>query len=143
MKTTILSVALILFCSSLISTTAQAQMQPKKYDNPQWKAIEFIKFKEGKMDRVREIIRTYFVKSSEKAGTPEPSMASELVTGEWDMMVVWDMKGGIEEMNWETSPNDIKWMTALNEIAGGADKAKAILDEWSSLVVRRTTYLGR
>lgn len=36
------------------------------------------------------------------------------------------MKGGIEEMNWEVSPDNVKWMTALNEIAGGGDKAKAI-----------------
>ena len=59
------------------------------------------------------------------------------------MMVVWDMKGGIEEMNWETSPNDIKWMTAMNDIAGGSDKAKMIMDEFSSLIIRETSYIGK
>jgi hypothetical protein len=142
MKTTILKIALITLFSSIISFGTQAQMQAKKYDNPQWKSIVFIQFKDGKMDRAREIITNYFVKAAEKAGTPQPSLATELVTGEWNMMVVWDMKG-IEEMNWQTSPNDVKWMTAMNEIAGGADKTKAIMDEWSSLIVRTTTYLGR
>lgn len=143
MKTTILKIALITLFSSIISFGTQAQMQAKKYDNPQWKSIVFIQFKDGKMDRAREIITNYFVKAAEKAGTPQPSLATELVTGEWNMMVVWDMKEGIEEMNWQTSPNDVKWMTAMNEIAGGADKTKAIMDEWSSLIARTTTYLGR
>ncbi len=143
MKTTILNAAFIMLCFFLISTGAKAQMQAKKYDNPKWKAIEFVQFKAGKMDRAREIIMNYFVKSSEKAGTPQPAMASELATGEWDMMVIWELKEGIEEMNWETSPNDVKWLTAMNEISGGADKAKAILDEWSSLIMRTTRYLGR
>jgi hypothetical protein len=52
------------------------------------------------------------------------------------------IKEGLDEMNWQTSPNDVKWMTAMNEVAGGADKAKAILDEWSSLIVRTNGYLG-
>src|SRR5215471_9447944 len=136
MKKTILNSVLIVLFSSLTSTSAHAQMDAKKYDNPKWKSIVFIQFKEGKMDRAREIITNYFVKAAEKAATPQPSLATELVTGEWNMMIVWDMKGGLDEMNWQTSPDDVKWMTAMGEVAGGADKAKAILDEWSSLIVR-------
>jgi hypothetical protein len=142
MRNTILNAALIVLFSSLISANIRAQTQAKKYDNPKWKSITFIQFKEGKMDRVREIINNYFVKAAEKSGTPTPSMVSELVTGEWNMVVVWDMKEGVDALNWETSPDDVKWMTAMNEIAG-VDKAKAILDEWSSLIVRTNSYLGR
>jgi hypothetical protein len=142
MRKTILNAALIVLFSSLISANIRAQTQAKKYDNPKWKSITFIQFKEGKMDRVREIIDNYFVKAAEKSGTPTPSMVSELVTGEWNMVVVWDMKEGVDALNWETSPDDVKWMTAMNEIAG-TDKAKAILDEWSSLIVRTNSYLGR
>ena len=143
MRKTILNAALIVLFSSLISANSRAQMQAKKYDNPKWKSITFIQFKEGKMDRAKEIISNYFEKAAAKAGTPTPSMVSELVTGEWNMMVVWDMKGGLDALNWQTSPDDVKWMTAMNEIAGSPDKAKAILDEWSSLIVRTNSYLGR
>jgi len=59
------------------------------------------------------------------------------------MMVVWDMKEGVDALNWQTSADDVKWMSAMSEVAGGADKAKAILDEWSSLIVRTNSYLGR
>src|SRR6476619_3780985 len=111
MRKTILNAALIVLFSSLISANSRAQMQAKKYDNPKWKSITFIQFKEGKMDRAKEIISNYFEKAAAKAGTPTPSMVSELVTGEWNMMVVWDMKGGLDALNWQTSPDDVKWMT--------------------------------
>jgi hypothetical protein len=132
----------ILLFSISFSATAQ-EMKAKKFDNPQWKTVSFLKFNPGKSDRGREIIRNYFQKAAEKASTPSPTMAVDLFTGEWDMMVVWDMKGGIEEMNWEMSPDNVKWMTAINEIAGGGDKAKAILDEFSSLIDRESTSLGK
>jgi hypothetical protein len=142
MKTTILTVAIIMFCDFLVPVGAQAQ-EGKKYDNPQWKTVEMLEFKHDKMDRVREIIKDYFIKAANKAGSRQPAMIMQSATGEWNMIVIWDMKGGLEEMNWETNPDDMKWMTAMTEIAGGADKAKAILDEWSSLVVHSTSYLCR
>ena len=142
MKTTILTVAIIMFCDFLVPVNAQAQ-EGKKFDNPQWKTIEMLEFKHDKMDRVREIIKDYFIKAANKAGSRQPAMIMQSATGEWSLIVIWDMKGGLDEMNWETNPDDAKWMTAMTEIAGGADKAKAILDEWSSLVVRSTSYLCR
>ena len=137
-----LTIASLLLVFATASVNAQ-DMKPKKYDNPQWKTIGFIKFKSGKADRGREIIRNYFEKAAQKASTPSPAVAVDLVTGEWDMMVIWDMKGGIEEMNWEISPDNVKWMSALNEIAGGADKGKSILDEFGGLIDRESTYLGK
>ncbi|TKK69318.1 hypothetical protein FC093_08360 [Ilyomonas limi] len=59
------------------------------------------------------------------------------------MLAIWNMEGGIEEMNWETSPNDIKWMKAISDIAGNAEKAKLIIDEFSSIIERKTSYIGR
>jgi hypothetical protein len=122
---------------------AQQPMQAKKFDNPQWKRVEFVKFKSGKYPRAKEIIRDYFVKADQKSGTPDPSLFVDLITGEWDMMVVWDMTEGINEMNWETSPDDVKWMTSMNDITGGPNKAKAILDEFSSLIDKETRYIGK
>ena len=132
-----------MFVFAILSSVNAQEMKSKKFDNPQWKTVSFLKFKSGKADRAREIIRNYYEKAAQKATVSSPAMAVDLVTGEWDLMVVWDMKGGIEEMNWEVSPDNVKWMTALNEIAGGGDKAKAILDEFSSLIDRESTSLGK
>ena len=109
-----------------VSTQAQADMVAKKYENPRWKNVVLIDYKPGKFNRARQIIMDYYVKANEKAGVSGPSLVVELHTGSWDMMAVWDMKEGIESMNWDVSPDNVKWREALNEIAGGADKAQAI-----------------
>ncbi len=136
--------SMIIFCTLVTSSVAQAQeMKAKKFDNPEWKRVDFVKFKSGKVGRAKEIIQNYYMKAGQKSGTPGPAMIVDLMSGEWDMMVVWDMKGGIDDMNWEVSPNDVKWMNSMNEVAGGADKSKRILDEFSSLVDRETSYIGK
>lgn len=143
MKKTILPtiiLAVALFSAAIVK--AQGDMQAKKYDNPKWTRIEMIKFKEGKGARGDEIIKNYFLAACQKSGVPAPSLIN-IITGDWDLMAVWNMEGGIEEMNWETSPDDIKWMKAISDIAGSADKAKSIIDEFSALVERKTSYLGR
>ncbi len=122
---------------------AQQDMQAKKYDNPEWKRIVMIRFKPDKSERAEEIINDYYLKACVKSGTPLPTTLLDIKTGEWDMLLVWDMKEGLEEMNWETSPKDIAWKKALEEIAGSASKANAVLDEFSSLIDRQVTYIGK
>jgi hypothetical protein len=115
----------------------------KKLNDPQWKRISLTTYKSGQLTRAKEIIANYHGKASEKAGTPRPAMIIDLISGDWDVMTVWDMPGGLEEFNWETSRRDVKWRKALDEIAGGADKATAILNEYSSLIVRTNRYIGK
>lgn len=144
MKKSLLHSIVIFVCALQISTLAQAQNETgKKYNDPQWKRISLTSYKSGQLARAKEIIQNYHGKASEKAGTPRPAMIIDLVSGDWDVMTVWDMPEGLEEFNWETSPRDIKWRKAFNEIAGGADKATAILNEYSSLIVRSTRYIGK
>ncbi len=145
MKKTIVWTALLVVCALRISLTVQAQEdpKPKKYDNTHWKRISLTSYKSGQLARAKEIIQNYHGKASEKAGTPRPAMIIDLISGDWDVMTVWDMPEGLEEFSWETSPRDIKWRKAFNEIAGGADKATAILNEYSSLIVRSNRYIGR
>lgn len=131
------------FFLTFYTVQAQQEMKAKKYDNPKWLTVVFIKFSENKYSRAKEIITNYFEKAGQKAGTPSPSLVLDIMSGEWDMMLTWDMKNGIDEMNWETSPDDVKWMKAMGEILGGPDKAKAILDEYTSLISRSTRYIAK
>jgi len=114
---------------------AQADAKPKKFDNPKWKQVVHIDFYEGKNERAFAII-VDFEKAAKKAGTPSPEVALEMWSGTWDMLLVWSLKGGLEDLNWETSPDNIAWMKALGEIVGGEDKAKALVAEYTSLVSR-------
>ena len=141
MKKSILLTIITVFTLFSVAVKAQGDMQAKKLDNPKWTRMEMIKFKEGKSGRAMEIIQNYFLAACLQSNTPAPALVN-IVTGDWDLMAVWNMEG-IEEMNWETSPNDVKWMKAISDIAGGGNKAKSIIDEFSSLVERKTSYLGR
>ena len=145
MKKLMVRTATIFTCFLMIHATsrAQAEIKAKKFENPQWKTIVLVDLKPGKNDRALEIIKNYFVKANEKSGVAGPSLEVWLFSGEWDYMLVWDFKEGIEEMNWETSPNEVKWLNSMNEIAGSPEKGKAILDEFASLVNRSTSYIGK
>ncbi len=88
-----------------------------------------------------EIVRDYFMKASEQSGTRTPMMAVNMMTGEWDMMVIWE--SDISDLEWRRSPDGIKWQKALNELAGGADKARALQEEYGSTIAASTSDMGR
>ncbi|MGB5171385.1 MAG: hypothetical protein WBN11_05585 [Eudoraea sp.] len=119
------------------------EMVAKKYENPQWYNIVHIDYHSGTYSKALGIIDKYYRKASEKAGTNMPAMIIELNTGPYDSMAVWHMKDGIESMNWDISPDNIKWREALNEIAGGKDKADEIIKEYQSYVASSTNSIGR
>lgn len=116
--------------------------EAKRMDNAQWKSVVMVDFHAGKEGRAQEIIDMYYRKAAEKAGTPTPELVIDLETGEWDMMIIWHMQGGIDDMNWEVHPNGVKWRQALNEVCGGEDKAAEILNEYSGLIARSTSAIG-
>jgi hypothetical protein len=112
---------------------AQEEMQPKRFENVEWKNIVYVKYHNGKQTRADEIIRDYFQKAGEKVGTPPPE-EYKMHTGKWDKMLVWNLKGGVEDLSWQMSPDNLKWWKALSDLTGGPDKAQAIMDEYQSLV---------
>lgn len=120
---------------------AQDDPQPKKYENVDWHSVVMINFKAGKSGRALEIIRDHFLPSSEESGTPTPIIV-ELKSGEWDLMMVWTMKGGPGDMEWETSPEGVKWRQALNAREGGPENADKLYQEYISLVQNSTSYVG-
>ncbi|MDX1373013.1 MAG: hypothetical protein R3321_11115, partial [Nitrososphaeraceae archaeon] len=84
------------------------QNEGKKYENPQWKQIVYIKYEPGKFGEAMKIVKDYYMEAGKKAGTPSPEMMLEMKSGEWDLMIVWHMKGGIADMDWEVSPDGDK-----------------------------------
>lgn len=133
----------LLFCACLFAVQQSHAQEAKKYDDPQWKNVVLVDFHSGKAQRAQEIIDTYYVPASEKAGTPGPETALMLHTGEWDMILIWAMSGGIGDMNWEVHPNNVKWRNALNEVCGGAEKATEILQEYAGLIARSSNAIAR
>ena len=127
-------------CLSIAATSPAIaqQMTAHKRANVTYHMVEFIKFKEGMRDRAGEIVEKYFAPASKASGTPEP-FEVHMQGGDWDYVLVWPLKGGMADLEWEDAPDDVAWMGALNKIAGGAPASKKLLDEWNGLIQRRVT----
>ena len=135
--------SLFILMSASSVTAQEEEREPTRYENPQWKRVILVDYKPGQAGKAREIIRNNHAKASELAGTPRPEMILTLHSGEYDLMVIWAMQGGISDMDWEVSPNNIKWRKAMNEIAGSAEKASEIMKEYSNCINKSTSYIAR
>lgn len=111
-------------------------------DDAKYLSITHIAFKPGQRESAMEIISEYFVEAGKNAGTPSPILAIHYQTGKWDAAYVWEMAGGMADLEWYRSPDDIKWFTALGELAGGADKAEEIWGSYISKVAQAKTEVG-
>ena len=140
------AIKFISFCICVLFATQgllAQEMTAKKYEDPQWYNIVYVDYKPGTYNKAMKIINDYFMKASDQAGTPGPVMAFELNSGTYDNMMVWHMKDGIESMNWDVSPDNVKWRTALNELAGGAEKASEILKDYQSCIASSSNTIAR
>ena len=80
-----------------------------------------MKYKSGKRERAFEIIADHFKPAGEKAGLPGPLGTLHFQTGESDALFVWEMKGGMADLEWYRSEDDIKWYASLVEQEGGEE----------------------
>ncbi|BDI60905.1 hypothetical protein MACH05_14650 [Qipengyuania nanhaisediminis] len=105
-----------------------------------WYRINFVRFHEGKQGRASEIIKMY-EQASTDSGTPSP-MSMHMNSGPWHMIVAFPMTHGIAEMGWKQTPEGEAWDAAFERIAGGADEAEALHNEFASLVAQRERHIG-
>jgi len=105
-------------------------------------SVTYVKFHTGKRERAMEIISEHFVPASEKAGLAGPLGTIHFQTGEWDMLVAWDLDGGMADLEWYRSEDDIKWWNSLVEQEGGEEAADALMGEYLSLIDEAETDVG-
>lgn len=111
-------------------------------DDARYLSVTHVKFKPGQRESAMQLITEHFKPAGAKAGTPGPIMEIHYQTGKWDAAFVWEMAGGMKDLEWYRSPNDIKWWEALSELEGGADKAEAVWAEYISKVASAVTEVG-
>ena len=104
--------------------------------------VVHIKYKPGKRERAMEIIAEHFVKASEAAGTPGPLGVIHLQSGEWDSLAVWSLEGGLADLEWYRTEDNIKWFAALAEQEGGEEAAGELLAEYQGLVDESESDIG-
>jgi len=111
-------------------------------DDAKYVSIVHVKYKPGKRERAMEIIADHFVPASEAAGTPGPLGVIHFQSGEWDSLVVWNLEGGMADLEWYRSEDDIKWFAALAEQEGGEEAAGALLAEYQGLIDEAESDVG-
>jgi len=135
----ICTVAIFLAMSSL--AYAQETPKAKKMEGKSWHQVVLVNFKPGMNGEAMKIIRNNFEKAGEKAGTTGPSMMMEMRSGEWDMMLVWNMDD-ISDMNWEVSPDNEKWWATMAEQEGSAENAMKVWQKYMGMIQSSTSYIG-
>lgn len=111
-------------------------------DDAHYISSTLVKFKSGARERAFEIISEHFMPAGEKAGTPGPLGVIHYQTGEWDAQFVWELEGGMADLEWYRSPNNIKWWAALAEQEGGEEAAGELMAEYRSLIDEAETDVG-
>jgi len=111
-------------------------------DDAKYLEITYVKFKAGHRESAMQLITDHFKPAGEKAGTPGPIMEIHFQTGEWDAAFIWQMEGGMSDLEWYRSPNDVKWFAAMAELEGGEDKAAALWADYVSKVAAAKTDVG-
>lgn len=132
---------------SCIPATASAQTAPapapapamplkaEKVADVRYFIIETLTSKPGA--RTWTIISKHFIPAAKAAGTPYP-VIYHTETGTSRTIVISPLPGGLADLEWSMSPDDVKFMAALAKQLGGADKAEAMWKEYNDGIESRT-----
>jgi len=137
-KLSLLLVVMLLVTSGVF---AQEELKPAKYENVTWHRIVLVDFKPGQVSRAKEIM-TQYQAAGDAANLKGPERYW-METGEYDMMLVWTMEGGPSDLEWDRSPNGIKWRAQIIKQLGSEEALKKLQQEYSSLVSSSTSYIAR
>jgi len=140
-KALVLSTALAMFAVPASAQDDEEGPQTQG-DDAHYISATYVKYKAGKRERAFEIIADHFKPAGEKAGLPGPLGTLHFQTGEWDALFVWEMEGGMADLEWYRSEDDIKWYAALAELEGGEEAAGALIAEYQSCVDEAETDVG-
>ena len=131
MKHVVLGLALI---AAALPVTAQEREPGKAV------SISFVKFKPNMIDRVNEIESKYFDPADEKLGIKP--VIIRMASGDWDREYIFPMKGGMADLDYKTTKDNIAWMAEVDALAGGKGMAVKLLAEWNAAVDHQRTEYG-
>jgi hypothetical protein len=110
-------------------------------DDAVYVSVTMVAFKVGMREEALAIIAEHFKPAGEAAGTPGP-VAIHFQTGEWDAGFLWQLEGGMKDLEWYRSPNNIKWFTALAEQEGSMEAAEELYARYAAMISRTLTNVG-
>jgi hypothetical protein len=135
---------LIILFALLIPTflLAQEEQKPKKYENPEWNRVVYVKYHTGKKGEATKIIKNHYRPVGEKLGREQPT-TYELISGEWDRVTFFKLAEGMSGYEWQTSPRGIEWNKEFTKQAGGEEKTKEIDKQFQNCILERKVEIVR
>lgn len=137
----LLSVTFALFLGSSLALAQDDEGPQTQGDDAEYITVTFVAYKPGMRADALELIAEHFVPAGEAAGT-RPPVAIHFQTGEWDAAFHWRLEGGMADLEWYMSPDNVKWMAALAEQEGGKEEAGALLVKYRDMVARTLVNVG-
>ena len=111
-------------------------------DDAKYLRITYVMFKSGQREAGMEIISEHFVPATEKAGTNTHLLAIHFPTGKWDAAFIWELEGGMADLEWYRSPDNVKWFAALAELEGGSEQAAAVWQSYLDTLAESHVEVG-
>lgn len=118
---------------------AQDKAAPVKEDGKAV-AVEYVKFKQGSLDRIDEIEAKYFDPAARKTGISP--LVIRFNTGPWDREYIFPMPGGMADLDYRMSPSNAAWLAEVDRLAGGPGAGRKLLAEFDSNIERVSTDVG-
>lgn len=117
---------------ALLPATAQAQATGQEQARTTYR-IEFLKLKPGATERWTELGEKYFAPATKEAGMDLPDV-HWLMSGRWDVMMVFKMKRGMGMLDSHNPPERVAFRKAMAKVAGSEEAAKKIFKEEGEMV---------
>ena len=146
MRGTIICVGLAVAAATLIGSAAQQDEMPrtpKRFENVRWYEIVHIDFKPQYTEEAIQLVHDHFAKAGKAAGFEGVRLFEYATGGEWDLTMLFPMEGGPSDMEWEVSPDNLKWMDALARQEGSFEAAKELIDKYHTMVQRHRSQIIR
>lgn len=128
-----------LAATSMAFTAAPIMAQDEEEARTTYR-IEYIDLADGAGDRWTELGEKYFGPATDEAGLKRPTI-HWLMTGRWDVMMIFEMPGGMAMLDTHNPPERRAFRDAFIKIAGSEEEARKIWEEDAKLVKdSMTTY---
>ncbi len=119
--------------TALASLTVPAMAQDEPEEPRTTYSVSLLKFANGADGRWSEIREQYILPARAAAGMPEQEV-HWIMAGEWDIMILTEMPGGLATLDTHGNPNGPAFMEAMLELVGSQEELDALWEEMQGLV---------
>lgn len=124
----------------MVSTPVNAQsVEPEQRTDVTRYKVYFYKFAPGGKDKAREMVWGHILPAMREAKLPEPIVLHP-EDGEWDMVSMYPLVGGYNDLDYNVSPSEAKWQTIA--LRRGGAKFHSLAQEVGRLIVRETSFVA-